>query len=168
MRVSALLTYSGERVTGYVRSEGLRRSSTAYVTTERIIVNKSKGQLSLKAHLLTALLVAFAPFVAPMAAIAIILAIVGIVAIVLVKRRRSRKTWPSMKDVEEVVRLFEAKKGQVLTIELKRPGRLRRGYVKITPLSNEPFSLKIAGKKAFRVASGLMMQFEPDRFRVDR
>src|SRR6266705_2421885 len=30
MRVSALLTHSGERVTGYVRSEGLRSSSTAY------------------------------------------------------------------------------------------------------------------------------------------
>src|SRR5213592_710568 len=167
MRVSALLPYSGERVTGYVRSEGLRSSSTAYVTTERIIVNKSKGQLNLKAHLLTALLVAFAPFVAPAIAIAIILAIIGIVAIVSVKRRRSRK-WPSMKDVEEGVRLFEVKKGQVLTIELKQPGRLRRGYVRIIPLSNEPYGLKIAGKKAFRVASSLMMRFEPDRFRVDR
>ena len=168
MRVSALLTYSGERVTGYVRSEGLRSSSTAYVTTERIIVNKSKGQLNLKAHLLTALLVAFAPFVAPMAAIAIILAIIGIVAIVSVKKRRSRKKWPSMKDAEEGVRLFEAKKGQVLTIELKQPGRLRRGYVTITPLSNEPYNLKIAGKKTFRVASNLMMQFEPNRVKVDR
>ena len=107
----SLLSYSGERVIGYVRSEGLRRSSTAYVTTERIIVNKSKGQLSLKAHLLTALLVAFAPFVAPIVAIAIILAIVGHVAIVSVKRRRSRKKWPLMKDVEEGVLLFEVKKG---------------------------------------------------------
>ncbi len=168
MRVSALLTYSGERVTGYVRSEGLRSSSTAYVTTERIIVNKSKGQLNLKAHLLTALLVAFAPFVAPAIAIAIILAIVGHVAIVSVKKRRSRKKWPSMKDAEEGVRLFEAKKGQVLTIELKQPGRLRRGYVTITPLSNEPYNLKIAGKKTFRVASNLMMQFEPNRVKVDR
>ncbi|OLE59987.1 MAG: hypothetical protein AUG17_00430 [Crenarchaeota archaeon 13_1_20CM_2_53_14] len=155
-------------MTGYVRSESLRRSSTAYVTTERIIVNKSKGQLNLKAHLLTALLVAIGPFVAPTVAIAIILAIVGIVAIVSVKRRRSRKKWPSMKDVEEGVRLFEAKKGQVLTIELKQPGRWRRGYVKITPLSNEAYILKITGKKAFRVASNLMMGFEPDRFRVDR
>src|SRR5207247_10750041 len=164
----SLLTYSGERVIGYVRSEGLRRSSTAYVTTERIIVNKSKGQLNLKAHLLTALLVAFAPFVAPAIAIAIILAIIGIVAIVSVKKRRSRKKWPSMKDVEEGVRLFEAKKGQVLTIELKQPGRLRRGYVRITPLSNEAFIVKIAGKKAFRVASNLMMGFEPSRVKVDR
>ena len=162
------MTYPGERVMGYIRSEGLRRSSTAYVTTERIIVNKSKGQLSLKAHLLTALLVAIGPFVAPSVAIVIILAIVGIVGIVSVKRRRSRKKWPSMEEVEEGVRLFEGKKGQVLTIELKQPGRLRRGYVRITPLSNEPYSLKIAGKKAFRVASSLMMQFEPDRFRVDR
>jgi len=103
-----------------------------------------------------------------MAAIAIILAIIGIVAIVSVKKRRSRKKWPSMKDVEEGVRLFEAKKGQVLAIELKQPGRLRRGYVRITPLSNEAYSVKIAGKKAFRVATSLMMQFEPARFRVDR
>src|SRR5213592_5046108 len=167
MRVSALLTYSGERVTGYVRSEGLRSSSTAYVTTERIIVNKSKGQLSLKAHLLTALLVAFAPFVAPAIAIAIILVIVGHVAIVSVKRRRSRK-WPSMKDVEEGVRLVEVKKGQVLTIELKQPGRLRRGYVRITPLSNEAFNLKIIGQRAFRVATNLMIRFEPGRVKVDR
>ena len=122
----------------------------------------------MKAHLLTALLVAFAPFAGPTVAIAIILAIVGIVAIVSVKKRRSRKKWPSMKDVEEGVRLFEAKKGQVLTIELKQPGRLRRGYVRITPLSNEAFSLKIAGKKAFRVANNLMMGFEPGRVKVDR
>jgi len=121
----------------------------------------------LKAHLLTALLVAFAPFAGPAVAIAIILAIVGIVAIVSVKRR-SRKKWASMKDVAEGVRLFELKKGQVLTIELKQPGRLRRGYVRITPLSNEPYSLKIAGKKAFRVASNLMMGFEPGRVKVDR
>jgi len=112
--------------------------------------------------------VAFAPFAAPIVAVAIILAIVGIVAIVSVKKRRSRKKWPSMKDVEEGVRLFEAKKGQVLAIELKQPGRLRRGYVRITPLSNEAYSVKIAGKKAFRVATSLMMQFEPARFRVDR
>ncbi len=162
------MTYSGERVIGYVRSEGLRRSSTAYVTTERIIVNKSKGQLSLKAHLLTALLVAFAPFAAPIVAVAIILAIVGIVAIVSVKKRRSRKKWPSMKDVEEGVRLFEVKKGQVLNIELKQHGRLRRGYVRITPLSNEAYILKITGKKAFRVARNLTMQFEPNRVKVDR
>ncbi len=56
----------------------------------------------------------------------------------------------------------------VLTIELKQPGMLRRGYVRITPLSNEPYNLKIAGKKAFRVASNLMMQFEPNRVKVDR
>jgi len=162
------LTYSGERVIGFVRSEGLRRGSTAYVTSERIIVSKSKGQLSLKAHLLTALLVAFAPFVAPVVAVAIILAIVGHVAILLVKKGRSRKKWPSMKDVEEGVRLFEVKKGQVLNIELKQPGRLRRGYVRITPLSNEPYNLKIAGKKTFRVASNLMMGFEPNRVKVGR
>src|SRR5438046_9198060 len=147
MRVSALLTYSGERVTGYVRSEGLRRRSTGYVTTERIIVNKSKGQLSLKAHLLTALLVAIGPFVAPAIAIAIILAIVGHVAIVSVKRRRSRKKWPSMKDVEEGVRLFEVKKGQVLTIELKEPGRLRRGDGRITRLSNARYSRSAEGSR---------------------
>ncbi len=73
-----------------------------------------------------------------------------------------------MKDVEEGVRLFEAKKGQVLTIELKQPGRLRRGYVRITPSSSEAFNLNIIGQRTFRVASSLMMQFEPDRFRVDR
>src|SRR2546429_9123114 len=97
MRASALLPYSGERVTGYVRSEGLRRSSTAYVTTERIIVNKSQGQSNLKAHLLTALLVAIGPFIAPTAAIAIILAIVGIVATASVKKRVTRKQMLSKK-----------------------------------------------------------------------
>src|SRR5437773_10383805 len=98
----SLLTYSGERVIGYVRSEGLRRSSTAYVTTERIIVNKSKGELRLKAHLHTALLVAFAPFVAPAIAIAIILTIASHVAMVSVKRRRTHKLH-SMKDGEAAV-----------------------------------------------------------------
>jgi hypothetical protein len=161
------LSYPNERVIGYVQSATIRRGSTAYVTTERIIVNKGKGQLNLKAHFLAAILIGFAPFVPTIVAIAIFVGIVAVILGVGLKRGRSQKKWPLMKDVEAGTRLFEVKKGQVLSIELGRLGRLGRGYVRITSLSNEVFNLTIAGKKAFRVASNLMMRFEPNRVRVD-
>ena len=157
---------SSERVIGYVQSTSVRRGSTVYVTTERIIVNRSRGQLSLRAHLLTALLVAVAPYVPATVAVALILGIVAIISTVSVKNRRARKKWPTIKDVEEGVRLFEVNKSQVLIIEIKRPGRLRRGYVRITSLSSEVFDLKIARGKAFGVANSLMMRFQPDRVRT--
>ncbi len=162
-----MLTSPSERVIGYFQSADLRTGSMAYVTTERIIVNKSKGQLSLKAHLFTAFLVLFAPLVPAIVAIALLVGIVAIIAVVLVGKRRSRIKWPTMKDVEEGVRRFEVRKNQVISIELKQPTRLKRGYVRITSLSNEVFNLKIAGKKVFRVANNLMMRFEPNRVMSD-
>ena len=152
---------------GYVESGGIRTGSTAYVTTERIIVNKSKGQLDLKVHFLTASLISFAPFVPPIVAVALVVGVVATISAASVKRRRSRRKWPSMKDIEVGIRLFEVKKWQVVSIELKRPGRLRRGYLKVTSLSNEEVNLKIAGKKVYRAASNLMMQFEPKRVTVN-
>ncbi len=157
-----------ERMLGYFQSPGLRRSSTAYVTTERIIVNKSKGQFPLKAHFLTALLVAFAPFVPTVAALAIVLVVVAVISIVSLKNRRAWKKWPTIREVEDGIRLFEVNKRQVLSIEIKQPGKLRRGYVRITSLASGVFSLKMARGKAFRVANGLMIRFEPDRVRVYR
>jgi hypothetical protein len=162
------VTYPSERVIGYVPSISLRRGSTAYVTTDRILVNKSEGQLHLKAHLLTGLLVALVPFVPVEAAVAIVLGIAIIIVGVPLNKRRSRrsgKKWPSMKEVEEGGRLFEVRKGQVLSIELRRPGILRSGYLRITSLSGE-FSLKFAGKKAFRIVDNLMIKFDPDRVKV--
>ena len=152
---------------GYVQSANVIRGSIAYVTTERIIVNKSKGQLSLRLHLFTGLLVGFAPFVSAQLAVAILLLVAAVIAVELVRKRRKRKNWPSMKDVEDGVRQFEVRKGQVLSIELKRPGKVRNGYVRITPLSTEMFNLKIAGKKAFRVMNNLMIRLEPNRVKVN-
>lgn len=143
------------------------RGSILYVTTERIIVNKSKGQLGLKLHLFTALLIGIAPFVPAQGAVTILLIVVSIIAVELVRKRRFRKKWPSVKDVEQGVRQFEGRKGQVLSIELKKPGRIKNGYVRITPLSTEVFNLKIYGKKTFRVANNLMIRFEPTRVKVD-
>lgn len=135
---------------GYIQSASVLRGSIAHVTTKRIIVNKSKGQLGLKLHLFTCLLVGFAPFVSAQVAVAIVLVIAAIIAFEMVRKRRSRKKWPSVKDVKEGVRQFEVRKVQVLSIELEQPGRVRNGYVTITPLSTEVFNLKIAGKKAFQ------------------
>ncbi len=158
-----MLTNPSGRVIGYFQSADLRRGSMAYVTTERIIVNESKGQLSLKAHLFTAFLVLFAPLVPAIVAIALLMGIVAIIAVALVRKRRSRIKWPTMKDIEEGVRRFEVRKNQIISIQLKQPTRLSRGYVRIKSLSNEVFNLKIAGKKVFRVANNLMMRFDPNR-----
>ena len=89
--------------------------------------------------------------------------IVAIIAVALVRKRRSRIKWPTMKDIEEGVRRFEVRKNQIISIQLKQPTRLSRGYVRIQSLSNEVFNLKIAGKKVFRVANNLMMRFDPNR-----
>ena len=162
------MTFASEEVIGYFQSVGLRRGSTVYVTTERIIVNKSKGQLHLKVHLLTGFLVALGPFVPAEAAVAIILGVVIIIVVVGVNRRRGRgsgKKWPSMKEVEEGVRVFEVRKGQVLSIQLRRPAIFRSGYLHLTSLSGE-IGLKIAGKKAFRIANNLMIRFDPGRVNV--
>jgi hypothetical protein len=161
------LSYPNERVIGYLRSATIRKGSVAYVTTERIIVNKAKGELNLKAHFLTAILIAFAPYVATIVAIAIFVGVVAIILGVGLKRRRSQRKWPSMKDVEAGIRLFEVRKGQVLSIELGRLGRFERGHVKITSLSNEVVNLTIVGKKAFSAASSMMTRFEPNRVRMD-
>jgi hypothetical protein len=162
------LSYPDERVIGYLRSATIRNGSIAYVTTERIIGNKAKGELNLKAHFLTAILIAFAPYVPSTVAIAILVGVVAIILGVSLKRRRSQRKWPSMRDVEAGIRLFEVRKGQVLSIELGRLGRFERWRVRITSLSNEVFNLTIAGKKAFRAASNLMLRFEPNRVRGDR
>ena len=55
-----------------------------YVTTERIIVNKGRGQLSLRPHFLVALLVLFAPAVPATVALVILLAIAGSIIFLLV------------------------------------------------------------------------------------
>jgi hypothetical protein len=80
-----MLTNPSERVIGYFQSADLRTGSMAYVTSDRIIVNKSKGQLSLKAHLFTALLVLFAPLVPAIVAIGLLVGIFAIIAVVLVR-----------------------------------------------------------------------------------
>ena len=114
------MTYPTERVIGYVQSANVIRGSILYVTTERIIVNKSKGQLGLKLHLFTALLIGIAPFVPAQGAVTILLIVVSIIAVELVRKRRFRKKWPSVKDVEQGVRQFEGRRGQVLSIEPKK------------------------------------------------
>jgi hypothetical protein len=163
------LTFASEEVIGYFQSVGLRRSSKVYVTTERIIVNKGKGQLHLTAHMLIAFLVLIGSFVVAMVAIIILLLIAAIITFVVVQRRRyrrSRRKWPSIKEVEEGIRYYEVRKNQVVSIDLRRPATFRSGYVRIRSFSDE-INLKIAGKRVFNVASNLMTRFEPNRVRVD-
>jgi hypothetical protein len=167
----SLLTSLDERVIGYFLAGGLFRGSTVYVTTERIIVNKGRGPLSLRAHFLVALslslLVLVGPLVPASVALAILLAIATIIALLLLKRKSFRRKWPSVEHVERGHRQFEVKRGQALSIELKRPGRLRSGHVVITSLSNEPFDLKILGERVFKVARNLMARFDASRVKVD-
>ncbi len=136
-----------------------------YVTRDRIIVNKGRGQLSLRAHFLIALLALFAPAVPAILAIAILLTIATIIALLLAKKRFRRK-WPTIEAVEKGRRQLEVRRGEVLTIELKPPRKLRSGLIVITSLSNEPFNLKILGEKVFKMARDLLVRFEPSRVRM--
>jgi len=138
-----------------------------YVTTERIIVNKGRGQLSLRAHFLVALLVLFAPAVPASVALVILLAIAGIITFLLVKRRSFRRKLFTIDNAERGRREFEVKRGHVLSIELKPPGRSRSGHVVITSLSSEPFDLKILGGGVFKIARNLMMRFDVAKVKVN-
>ena len=146
------------------------RGSTVYVTTERIIVNKGRGPLSLRTHFLVALLLSLLVLVGPLVpagfALAILLAIAAIIALLFVRRKSFRRKWPAIGYVERGRRQFEFKRPQVLSIELKPPRRLRSGSVVLISLSSEPINLRILGGRDFKVARDLMMRFEPTRVKV--
>ena len=63
-------------------------------------------------------------------------------------------------------RQFEVKRGHVLSIEVKPPGRFRSGHVVIVSLSSEPFDLKILGGGVFKIARNLMVRFDPAKVKV--
>jgi len=142
-----------------------------YVTTERIVVNKGRGQLRLKDHFLVALtlslLVFVGPFLSASVALVTLLAIAVIIAGLLFLRRKSfRRKWPTMEQVERGRRQLDVRRGKVLTIELKRPSRFRGGHVVITSLTSEPFDLKIQGGRVFKAASSLMVRFDMSRVKA--
>ena len=82
-----------------------------HVTTERIIVNKGRGQLSLRAHFLVVLLVLFAPAVPATVALVILLAIAGFITFLLVRRRSFRRKLFTIEHAEGGRRQFEVKMG---------------------------------------------------------
>lgn len=157
-----------ERIVGYFQAGGLYKGSTVYVTTERIIVNKGrKGAMSWKLHVFLGVLVALlAPVLPTIAGLVILLAIAIIIVVLLLTKRTYRRKWPTLNDVETGRRQFEARKGQILTMELKKRGKLRGGTVTITALSGEPFSLKVLGGKPYRIAEALLTRFDADRVKM--
>ena len=116
-----------------------------YVTTERIIVNKGGGQLSLRAHFLVGAIGIIRPAVPATVALVILLAIAGFIIFLLVRRRSFRRKLFTIEHAEGGRRQFEVKRGHVLSIEVKPPRRVRSGHVEIVSLSSEPFDLKILG-----------------------
>jgi hypothetical protein len=152
-----------ERAIGYFLAGGLLHGSTVYVTTDRIIVNKGRGQLSLKAHMLTTCLLLFGPLVPPIMAVAIILAIPALIAFSRRRRGKSRRKWATIGFVESGHRQLEVSRGQLLGIELKPPQRWRSGHVVIVSLSSEPFDLKVFGGRVFKGARSLMMRYEASK-----
>ncbi len=141
----------------------MRKGSTVYVITDRIIVNKGRAQLNWKTHIVIALLVAIAPGVPAVAAIAILLGIAIIIGVLLLRRRAFRRKWPTIIEVEIGQRRFEARRGQGLNIELKKPRRLAYGYVMVASLMGESIDLRISGRKNFKIARNLLVAFEPAR-----
>jgi hypothetical protein len=156
-----------DEVIGYFSVGGLFRGSTVYVTMDRIMVNKGRGQLNLKVHALVSLLLLFIPVLPSSGQLAVLLAIAAYITVVIARKRRSpRRKWPTLGEVERGHRRFEIKKDHVLTIELKRPRRLHYGQFMITSISGESFSSKIIADSIFRVASSLMARFAADRVRI--
>lgn len=139
------------------------RGSTVYVTTERIIVNKGKGQLQLGRHFLIALLVGAAPFVPTIAALLILFIVATVIIFPLLKRKVSRRKWPTIDFVETGRRQFMVRKTELLKIDMIQPTKFRKGQFTITSTSTEPFTLKVLGGKPFKVASSLLRQFQAPR-----
>lgn len=156
---------------GYFPAGGLFRGSTVYVTTDRIIVNKGRGQFRLREHFLVALslsvLVSVGPLVPAIVALVILVAVAMVIAVFFLRRRSLSRKWPTIEHIEQGDREFEVKRGQTLAIELKRPSRLRSGHVKISSLSNEPYDLKILGERVFKVARSSMVRFDPSRVKLN-
>lgn len=156
-----------ELVTGYFSVGGLFRGSTVYVTMSRIIVNKGRGQLNIKVHVLVSLSALLIPLLPSNGQLAVLLAIALYISIVIVRKRRSpRQKWPTLEQVERGRKRFEIKKDHVLSIELKRPRRFHYGLFVITSISGESFSSKIIASTIFRVARNLMIRFAGERVRI--
>ena len=132
------------------------------------MANRGPGQVDLKWHVLSAVVVmlvtpvvALLPLIVGVAAA--LLAFPAIVGFLLLKRGSLRRKWPTLDHIERGPRRFEAKKGQILSIELRRPRRMRSGFVTVTPLSGDPFIFKIKDRRTFRVARNLLVGFEAAR-----
>ncbi len=155
-----------ERVLGYFPAGGLFRGYTVYVTTNRIIINRGRGksQVDWRAHFLLSLLLALVPVVPAGEAVIILLGVVTMSVVFYMKRRRYRRKWPTMDSVERGRRWFEMGIGSLLGIELK-PGRLQRAQMTISSLSGE-HTLKILGKKNFKIATQLLGRFAAGRVKI--
>lgn len=143
------------------------KGSTVYVTTSRIIVNKGriKGRVDLRAHFLLSLLLALVPFVPAEEAVLILLGVVMASVIIYLKRRRYRRKWPTLDSVEGGRRQFEISIGSLLGIELKT-GRLQSTQMTISSLSGEQHTLKILGKKNFKLIMRLLGRVAAGRVKI--
>jgi len=144
----------------------LRVGSIVYVTTNRIIANKGKAQYDWKTQVIIAALVVIAPAVPAFVALAILVGIAITIVVLLLRRHSSGRGWPTLSEVEKGQRRFEVKKGAILSIELRKPGRLRSGSVAITPLMDQRIKLKIVGGKNFAIGRNLLVAFEPTRTKL--
>ena len=158
--------FNAERVIGYFPTGGLFRGSTVYVTTDRIVVNKGRGQFDLRTHFLVALLVLVAPIVPTVVALSILLGVTAVIIFLLLRRRTLHRKWPTIDDVERGRREHSLKRAELLKIEITAPTRFGRGQMTIISTSTEPFNLKILGGKSFKMAKSLMLRFQASGTRM--
>lgn len=75
----------------------------------------------------------------------------------------------SAKQIQELEKKkdFEIFKDQISKIEIKKPGTLKAGHIKIVSKKEGETKITMAGKKEFENVKGLLKAFHPNVLRVD-
>lgn len=160
------LAFSSERVLGFFFAGGIRKGWVVYVTTNRIRVNWRRIKPLAKTHMFAALVALLGLATPQYEPWLLILTVVIVIAARLYERTTSRRKWPSVGQVQMGQRRFEVEKGELLSIEMKPPQRLHRGYAKITPLTGDSVVLSIARNKNFAAARNIFDLFDSTRVTI--
>ncbi len=137
-----------ERILGGVSSanmkKGFLRGYGVYVTDRRIIGVKMRGK-----GLLSGLGFAFG----------------GVIGGLIASRMTRKEVDKTLSEIEKG-KDFEVYRDDVTYIELKKPGRIKGGHLKIMRRFGDEIKIDISGKKEYETLLGALQQFKPEALRV--
>ena len=124
--------------------KGFLRGYGVYVTDRRIIGVKMRGK-----GLLSGLGFAFG----------------GVIGGLIASRMTRKEVDKTLSEIEKG-KDFEVYRDDVTYIELKKPGRIKGGHLKIMRRFGDEIKIDISGKKEYETLLGALQQFKPEALRV--